>query len=282
MTCQVSVSSPNGLLTKALLNSTSSISFISERLAKCLQPLSLNTARISGIAGLSHGSSHSVTNFVVRPWNSPTKQYVVSVIIVPQVTCDLPIHPVTLDPGWSQDSNSRIHPLVVPALLISFSESICLSKRCFKAGGLVLQDVPWRSKQNSDGYLLGPLTGVLPPLSLSSTMSPCCLVTTCCVNSGKWRKLPLRVQSYPPRSTSLYVPKEVRRRLMQLHGFTNALESAFAAVVYLCVVDLEEVVHTSLVISKTRVAPQETNNSSPRAVWSTFAGSDPLPRQASA
>ncbi len=78
MTCQVMLVSPNGssMKARALLDSASSTSFVSERLARSLHlPHSQHSARISGIAG-PHGSpSHYVTNFVVHPWNNPTKQF---------------------------------------------------------------------------------------------------------------------------------------------------------------------------------------------------------------
>ena len=42
---------------------------------------------------------------------------------------------------------------------------------------------------------------------------------------------------------------------MLLHGFCDASESAYASVVYLQMVDTDNVVHVSLVIAKTKVAP---------------------------
>ena len=105
MTCQIVLTSPKGtsMKARALLVSTSSTSFISERLAKSPHlPRSQHSARISGIAGLSRGSpSHQVANFIVCPLNNPGKRFGVSAIIAPRVTCDLPVHPVPLDPGWT-------------------------------------------------------------------------------------------------------------------------------------------------------------------------------------
>lgn len=46
----------------------------------------------------------------------------------------------------------------------------------------------------------------------------------------------------------------MERKLVQLHGFCDAFETAIGAVVYLRVEDVKDSVHTSLVISKTRVA----------------------------
>ena len=42
---------------------------------------------------------------------------------------------------------------------------------------------------------------------------------------------------------------------MQLHGFRNASESAYARVVYLRAVDQDGLVHVSLIMAKTKVVP---------------------------
>ena len=52
-----------------------------------------------------------------------------------------------------------------------------------------------------------------------------------------------------------YFPKEVEIVSIQLHGFSDASESAYAAVVYLRLTDTRGGVHISLVASKTKVAP---------------------------
>ncbi len=69
----------------------------------------------------------------------------------------------------------------------------------------------------------------------------------------RWRS-ELRLLSHKllPRC---YFPRDVQVCLNQLHGFCDASEDAFAAVVYLRTTDQNGMVHTSLVISKTRVAP---------------------------
>ena len=105
MTCQITVTSPTGFTVKAraLLDAGSSTSFISDRLTKalhlrrCPQPVT-----ISGIAGITHGgSSYAVTSFQVSPLHQPSKQFSVSAIIVPRVTCKLPTCPVSADTDWS-------------------------------------------------------------------------------------------------------------------------------------------------------------------------------------
>jgi len=98
MTCQIRVKSPNGshVVARALLDSASSASFVSERLAQSLHlPRTKRDVVISGIAGLTHKSqTHSFTTFEVSPVNLSTKVITVTAAIVPQVTCNLPPHPI--------------------------------------------------------------------------------------------------------------------------------------------------------------------------------------------
>ncbi len=98
MTCRVLISNHDGSVieSRALLDSASSASFISERLAQTLHlPRSKHSARITGIAGLSHGSpSQSVTTFTLSSIKLSSTKIGVTAIIVPQVTCELPHHPI--------------------------------------------------------------------------------------------------------------------------------------------------------------------------------------------
>ncbi len=104
MTCQVMVDAPDGSTVKAraLLDSASSVSFISERLAQSLcLPRSPYSARISGVAGLVHKSPiQAITNFNVTATRSSDKKFDVTAVIVPRVTCELPVHAVTQHPSW--------------------------------------------------------------------------------------------------------------------------------------------------------------------------------------
>ena len=59
-------------------------------------------------------------------------------------------------------------------------------------------------------------------------------------------------QKHIPRC---YFPKGVQVLSIQVHGFCDASESAYVAVVYLRMVDSDGKVHVSLVASKTKVAP---------------------------
>ena len=69
----------------------------------------------------------------------------------------------------------------------------------------------------------------------------------------RWRtELPALSQKFIARS---YFPKDVNATSVQLHGFSDASEQAYAAVVYLRTVDSNGTVHASLVMAKTKVAP---------------------------
>ena len=52
-----------------------------------------------------------------------------------------------------------------------------------------------------------------------------------------------------------YFPQDVHVALLQLHGFCDASEEAYACVAYLRMVDTQNTIHVSLVMAKTRVAP---------------------------
>ena len=95
---------------RALLDSASSAFFISDHLARMLNlPHSNRNTYITSIAGLSHKSpTQSITNFVVSPSRSPSPRIQVSAIIVPQVTCDLPLHSVPFDLKWDHLSDLQL------------------------------------------------------------------------------------------------------------------------------------------------------------------------------
>ena len=105
MTCRVVSRGPDdsSIESRALLDSASSISFVSERLAQALRlPRFRRDAKIHGVAGLSHDShSQSFTNLVVSPVQESTKEINVNAVIVPRVTCDLPSQPVPFKTEWS-------------------------------------------------------------------------------------------------------------------------------------------------------------------------------------
>ena len=98
MTFQALVYTQNGSTVKVrgLLDSASSPSFISECLAQVLNlPRSNHQVTISGIAGLSnHSPLRSITAVDVLSIYSPGNTLTVTTIIIPQVTCNFPIHHV--------------------------------------------------------------------------------------------------------------------------------------------------------------------------------------------
>ena len=77
MTCQILVHSPDGtsLNARALLDSASSTSFISDGLTQALQlPRSAQNIKISGIAGLSHHPPLHSVNFNISPTSMPNER----------------------------------------------------------------------------------------------------------------------------------------------------------------------------------------------------------------
>lgn len=86
MTCRVLVKAPNGSSVKplALLDSASSASFVSERLAQSLHlPRSHQSTCISGVPGLLRNSStQHITAFKVSSLHPPSKKFDVTAVIV--------------------------------------------------------------------------------------------------------------------------------------------------------------------------------------------------------
>ena len=105
MTCQVKVNAPEGtsIKARALLDSGSTTSFVSERIVQALGLIRRSKClTISGIGGLSHKSPlQSVSTFEITSLYSPKSKYSLTAIVVPRVTCDLPLQPVHMDPQWS-------------------------------------------------------------------------------------------------------------------------------------------------------------------------------------
>ncbi len=112
MTCQVVINGPDGscMRARALLDCASSTSFVSERLAQALRlPRSSQSMKISGVAGLSHQSPlHSVTTFDVAAVSSPNEKLRVTAVVLPHVTCNLPLQPVHQDSKWTHLSDLHL------------------------------------------------------------------------------------------------------------------------------------------------------------------------------
>ena len=104
MTCRILVSAPDGSMVeaRALLDNASSASFISERLVQSLcLPRTRQNVRVSGIGGMSHGSpTQYISNFRISAIKSARRKIDITAVIVPKVTCDLPVHPVPFDSKW--------------------------------------------------------------------------------------------------------------------------------------------------------------------------------------
>ena len=104
MTCRILVDAPDGssVEARAILDYASSASFVSECLSQTLcLPRSHQNTKISGIAGLTHNSPlQAIASFNMSATRSPTKKHEITAIVVPHVTCDLPLHPVPFDLEW--------------------------------------------------------------------------------------------------------------------------------------------------------------------------------------
>ena len=103
MTCQVMVETPRGVIkARALLDTGSSASFVTECLAQSLQLRRFSqNARICGIAGIPHSDGkQAITQFLVSSVHHPGLRYNVNAFIVPQITGDQPICMISPDPNW--------------------------------------------------------------------------------------------------------------------------------------------------------------------------------------
>ena len=133
MTSHVLVSTPDGssIEARAILDSASSASFISERLAESLcLPHSNRNARISGITGISLKSPiQSIANFNISAVRSSSKKIGVTAVIIPRVTCNLPLHPISFNLKWNHLSNLLIQRSANLERSTSSLELMCLSKK---------------------------------------------------------------------------------------------------------------------------------------------------------
>lgn len=113
MSRRVTVEAPQGTVNvQALLDTGSSTPFESKQLAQSLH-LCRHTqnARICHcrIAGLPHNDDkQSITRFMIVSSLSLSKKFNINAIIITQVTCDLPVLPITPNQNWKHLGN--IHP----------------------------------------------------------------------------------------------------------------------------------------------------------------------------
>lgn len=103
MICRVLITAPNGLSmeAKALLDNASSASFVTQCFAQSLSlPLSRQTVHVSGIAGVSpNDPAQSIASLEVLPTSGGDK-IALSAVVMPKVTCDLPLSPIPFNSRW--------------------------------------------------------------------------------------------------------------------------------------------------------------------------------------
>ncbi len=105
MTCQVLMKALDGSKVKvrALIDSASSSSFVSERLVQnlCI-PWSHHKITISGVAGLSSTSPlRSIATMEISPSHLSDQNLSITTVVAPRVTCDLPLNPVSFKSSWT-------------------------------------------------------------------------------------------------------------------------------------------------------------------------------------
>ena len=170
MTCQVLVDAPNGssVTARALLNSASSVSFVSERPSQSWSfPPSHQNTKISGVAGLSHNSPlQAVANFNISPVSDLTKRFSVTAV-VPRVTCDLSLHPVLFNLKWTHLNDLPLadpdfgRPGRVDMLLVVFVEVLHQGRRIGPPNS------PSAFEMKFDRVLAGRTCSTLPHMSCS-------------------------------------------------------------------------------------------------------------------
>ena len=108
MTCRVLAESADGSVmeARAILDSGSSASFVSERLAQSLNLRRSNqNTRITGVAGFVRNSSQPIASLLISSLHRPGAKFTVTAVVVPCVTSDLPLQPISTDCKWSHLSN---------------------------------------------------------------------------------------------------------------------------------------------------------------------------------
>ena len=112
MTCKVLVTAPDGLTieARALLDNASSTSFVTERLVQTLHlPQSHQSIQIMGIAGSSPSTpTQSIASLSVSPTFGERNSINISAIVLPTVTCNLPVSPVPYELSWTHLSDIQL------------------------------------------------------------------------------------------------------------------------------------------------------------------------------
>ena len=226
MTCQVKVNAPEGtsIKARALLDSGSTTSFVSERIVQALGLIRRSKClTISGIGGLSHKSPlQSVSTFEITSLYSPKSKYSLTAIVVPRITCDLPFQPVHMDPQWSHLSGLA---LATPTSQAQEESTCYLGQTSMQtyyctAGGVVLKAHPLHLKHNSVGFSREePLQAhtrqtkaQLPHIILQLLQ-----VTTSCVCSGKLKNHPRITRISLWKSAQLFnISRKIATALLQV------------------------------------------------------------------
>lgn len=102
MTCRVLVTAPDGSTAeaRALLDNASSASFVSEWLAQSLSR-SFRSKCLSLGSDLSHKTPiQSIANFKISAAKHARRKIDITAVIVPKVTCGLPLYPIPFDLKW--------------------------------------------------------------------------------------------------------------------------------------------------------------------------------------
>ena len=111
MTCQVQVVNQRGYITRAraLLDSASSMSFITERLAQHLRlPRTRQAISISGIGGHTQPASRGVVQFNVVHLSGKGTPVPVEAVVLPKVTTNLPVLSIPFSRHWKHLTNLRL------------------------------------------------------------------------------------------------------------------------------------------------------------------------------
>ena len=157
MTCRVLMNSCDGapVCCRALLGFASLASFVTKRLSQSLNlPRSPWSTIIMSIVGLSHTpASQALTQLIISPTDNPTKEYSVTAMTLPHITCDLPLHSVSFSPRWMHLSDVTLADpdLGIQRRLISYLASTFLPKSCVMAGSMVHLAHHQHSRLNSVG-----------------------------------------------------------------------------------------------------------------------------------
>ena len=105
MTCRVLIFASDGstIEARALLDNGSTSSFVSERLVQSLRlPHSQCSVCVSGIAGsLVSSALQSIANFKISSTHSNGRKIDLTAVVLPRVTCDLPVTSVPFDLYWT-------------------------------------------------------------------------------------------------------------------------------------------------------------------------------------